>query len=217
MQKQLLDLVRWLQALPPIPKVLASAIIVVGALLLLWIIWSGPGAKGRQENASRASRPANPPRSDVEEDVPEGSLLRFVVSQSGRGEFRTIAEALKSGKRAITVDAGVYRENLRVYVNGTTIEGVGLSTTIDGGNSGPAITIDADGVTLRNLAARTNWGEGKTHPTVVLGDSEPVSGFVLESISLLEADDVGVYVGYRVPNDSTHELLESCSVIRAGS
>lgn len=70
--------------------------------------------------------------------------------------YNTIGDALNNATSYVSIGPGTFNENLTVTTDDMTIEGVGESTVIDGGDSSPAVTIDARNVTISNLSAITD-------------------------------------------------------------
>lgn len=126
--------------------------------------------------------------------------MKFVVAATGEAQFRSISAALKAGITNITVAPGTYKECLNITRSGVTIQGTGRrSTIIDGGTSGPALTLNASRFRAENLSFRTTPGAGKSNGAIYIGETSPVEEFELIDIEVAESDNISVLVGVKFP------------------
>lgn len=125
-----------------------------------------------------------------------GAQVGFVVDQSGKGDFKTIAAALdsaksfKTGKVIISVKNGVYVEKLYITQANLTLEGQDRDKTVitaaiardewrcrfpdDWGVA--TLNVGADNLTLKNLTIVNSFGFDFKGETIVPCPSDTASG-----------------------------------------
>jgi len=102
--------------------------------------------------------------------------------------YETIEEALTNADEYISIGTGEYQENLTITTPNMTIEGTGRGTVVDGGNTGPAFTIDAEDVTIRDIDTDTTISSGEDAIDITSNGS----GALLSNIKGIEAGDNGI-------------------------
>lgn len=165
-----------------------------------------------------------------------GGKKTIVVDISGKGDFKSIQEAVDAAREGdtILVREGRYREIVRVY-KGVTISGENVHTTIldpDGVKNSFAISVLAEGVVLRNLTI-TNGNEEKytqgvkvisSHVKIIsciirdvpFGISIWSSGNVIKGCVFSNCKDEGIVLVGSMQNRCSNNTIMNCKFYNNG-
>lgn len=119
----------------------------------------------------------------------------------------SIQSAVDNADDFLMIGPGSFDENVTVD-KAVTIKGAGPGTTIDGGTTGPALTIDADGVKVEGLAIRNTPGSGAGNALLVKGGHEDPE---VEGVWVWDSDSAAI------STEATGTIISSCRVISSGS
>ena len=134
-------------------------------------------------------------------------MSTFTIDQTGRGDFQSVAQALRHCLRAgetapvLRLGPGIWREKLTLRIPGLTLEGAGAERTVIVWGDGAlmpddagvplgtfrtaTVRVHAPEVTLRNLTVRNDAGPGERVAQAVAlylaGDRSYVEGCALEA------------------------------------
>ncbi len=108
--------------------------------------------------------------------VSDTTAETIIVHASGRGDYTTIQEAIDNATDGDTIRVwrGTYRENVVVNRTVFLIGNGSQDSRIDGEDSGPALTVESDGVEIAGFRMKTaaSWTTGAL---VIHGDNITVS------------------------------------------
>lgn len=103
--------------------------------------------------------------------------------------YDTIQGAVDAGSSLVLVGPGTFSENVNINVANMTVVGSGRDSLVDGGTDS-ALSLDADGVLVKNFAVKTTAGGGNNARGVdmsSLGDEQQASYIWVE-----ECDEIGI-------------------------
>lgn len=152
-------------------------------------------------------------------DVPGFSVpfTKDEITLNGGSDFSSIQAAIDNAVDGdvVTIGPGTFNETVDVNVQNLTVVGSGRGTLIDGQSQGsPAVTVSATGVTVKNLAARTDTGQTGNVNTIEVdpGSVTDDSNIQLINLWVLQSDNRGILL--RRANDA---ILEGITVEDSGT
>lgn len=126
-----------------------------------------------------------------------------VLADDGKA-YDSVQTAQDAASSFMLVGPGTFSENVTIDTTNLTVVGAGYDTLIDGDTS-DAIILDASGITLRDLSAKTTAGGGNTN--TVISTTSNADSCTLDTVFVPEADDRG----FRIEHGSDH-IVNSCNL-----
>jgi len=104
--------------------------------------------------------------------------------------YSTVDTAVSNATALVIVGPGTFNETVSGFSDNMALRGCGRSTVIDGGTSGPAISVNANDVLIENIAVKTTEGQGNNYDGII--GSGGKSGLTTHKIWVLESDRFGI-------------------------
>jgi hypothetical protein len=128
----------------------------------------------------------------------QGAFIRALVNNEALADdgttYASIQEAERNSNGWMFIPPGTFNETLYIQTAGLTVSGAGRGTVINGGSAGPAVTVEAEDVSVLDLSAKTPLADSQNHIAVdSFGDNALFKRvYVPESASLgIELNNVG--------------------------